>query len=416
MLYSIVAVALQNISEVPRGQKADLVASLLAGIELGMLCPLVRLLLGELWPPWEEREMGIGPRALMAALTEVSEEDVPSLEGGMIEMGAVAEAAVRRKGQHPLSEDPLQALSVYRNLRRISRIYGPESERRKNTVLRGLFLEASPLEGKYIARTALCNMLAGIGPKAMISAISQAFHCRPLDVQRAYNIMPDLGSIACAAYNKDLDGVKLRPSIPIRPMIIRPGDVVVPGAYLPRYSGLRVQVHKREADIFIFTNRLKNITSALNSLSLPLGEIDGNFIIDAYLIGFLGERICSQAEMVRYINRRRLSRKSKVSPAILAYDLIYRRSVDLTGLAYIKRRDKLLEAFGEPKVMPFSGISPVEERGLWEREAVDDFLHQVLKAEGKGLIARNFEAAYFPGACSNQDFFIGAEETIAAVR
>ena len=120
--------------------------------------------------------------------------------------------------------------------------------------------------------------------------------------------------------------------------------------------------------------------------------------------------------MVRYINRRRLSRKSRVSPAILAYDLIYRKSVDLTGLAYIKRRDKLLEAFGEPKVMPFSGISPVEERGLWERDAVDDFLHQVLKAEGKGLIARNFEAAYFPGACSNQDFFIGAEETIAAVR
>ena len=63
MLYSIVAVALQNISEVPRGQKADLVASLLAGIELGMLCPLVRLLLGELWPPWEERGDGNRPQS-----------------------------------------------------------------------------------------------------------------------------------------------------------------------------------------------------------------------------------------------------------------------------------------------------------------------------------------------------------------
>ena len=79
MLYSAIAIALRNISQVPRGQKVGLVASLLAGVELSMLCPVVRLLLGELWPPWEEREMGIGPKALMAALTEVSEEDVPSL-------------------------------------------------------------------------------------------------------------------------------------------------------------------------------------------------------------------------------------------------------------------------------------------------------------------------------------------------
>jgi DNA ligase 1 len=416
MLYSAIAVALQNISRVPRGQKADLVASLLAGIDVSLICPIVRLLLGELWPPWEEREMRTGPKALIAALTELSEEDVPTLGEGQIEIGTVAEAALRRKGQHPLSKDPLQAISVYKSLRRISRMCGPDSEHRKNAVLRGLFLEASPLEGKYIARTALSNMLAGIGPKTMISAISQAFHCQPLDVQRAYNIMPDLGSIACAAYNKVLNGVKLLPSIPIRPMIIRNGHAVIPGAYLPRYSGLRVQVHKSDEDIFVFTNRLRNITSALNSLSLPLGEIDGDFIIDAELIGFLEERICSQAEMVRYINRRRLSRKSRVSPAILVYDMIYRQSVDLTGLAYIKRHDKLLDAFGGPKVMPFSGVSSVDERCLWERDAVDGFLRQVLAAGGKGLIARNFEAAYFPGVCSDQDFFIGADEKIAAVR
>ena len=406
MLYSAIAIALQNISQVPRGQKAGLVASLLAGIELSMLCPVVRLLLGELWPPWEEREMGIGPKALMAALTEVSEEDVPSLERGLIEMGAVAEAAMLRKGQHLLSEDPLQAISVYEILRRISLMCGPDSVHRKNAALRGLFLEASPLEGKYIARTALCNMLVGIGPKTMISAISLAFHCHLLEVQRAYNVMPDLGSIACAAYNRDVNGIKLQPSIPIRPMLIRPGDAVIPGAYQPRYSGLRVQVHKRDKDIFIFTNRLRNITSSLNSLSKPLGEIDGNFIIDAYLVGFQEDRICSQAEMVRHINRRRLSRKSRVSPAILAYDLIYWQSVDLTGLAYIERHNRLLEAFGEPKVMPFSGISPAEERRFWEKDAVNDFLYQVRKAGGKGLIARNFEAAYFPGGCSEQDFFI----------
>jgi DNA ligase 1 len=409
MLYSAIAVALQDVSQVPRGRKADLVASLLAGIEFRMICPVVRLLLGELWPPWEEREMGIGPKALMVALAEISEEDLTSLNEELIDMGAVAEAAIRRKSQHPLSEDPLKALSVYKNLRHISRTCGHDSEHRKNAVLRGLFLEASPLEGKYIARTALSNMLAGIGPKTMISAISKAFNCNRSDVQRAYGIMPDLGSIACAAYNRDLDKTKLQPSIPIRPMIIRPGNLIIPGAYIPRYPGLRVQVHKVDGEIFAFTNRLKDITLALNSISQPLGEIDGNYVVEAYLMGFREGRICSQVEMVRYINRRHLSRKSKISPAILVYDLIYRKSEDLTGLAYVKRRDLLLAAFGGPKVMPFSGISVVEERRLLERDAVDDFLHQVLKTGGTGLIARNFEAVYLPGGCSDDDFFVSAK-------
>ena len=102
MLYSELPLPCEEISQVPRGQKVDLAASLLAGVELQMLCPVVRLLLGELWPPWEEREMGIGPEALMAALTEVSEEDVPSLRENLGEMGMVAEAALVPKGQHLL--------------------------------------------------------------------------------------------------------------------------------------------------------------------------------------------------------------------------------------------------------------------------------------------------------------------------
>ena len=81
MRYSRIAQALQEISQAPRSQKVDLTAGLLAEIEPTpkMLCPAVRLLLGELWPPWEGREMGIGPEALMAALAEVSDQDLPSL-------------------------------------------------------------------------------------------------------------------------------------------------------------------------------------------------------------------------------------------------------------------------------------------------------------------------------------------------
>ena len=283
---------------------------------------------------------------------------------------------------------------------------GPDSVHRKNAALRGLFMEASPLEGKYIARTALCNMLVGIGPKTMISAISLAFHCHLLEVQRAYNVMPDLGSIACAAYNRDVNGIKLQPSIPIRPMLIRPGDAVIPGAYQPRYSGLRVQVHMKDKDIFIFTNRLRNITSSLNSLSKPLGEIDRDFIIDAYLVGFQEDRICSQAEIVRHINRRRLSRKSRVSPALMAYDLMYLDGEDITSIDYRDRRKKLLSIVGEPKGLPYMGISAAKEELIENPLDGDRYMQEGLSAGLKRWIIRDLNAPYRPGEKSSQDFLI----------
>jgi DNA ligase-1 len=415
MLYSGIANVLRDISQAPRGQKADQTADFLTGLELEMLCPGVRLLLGELWPPWEDREMGVGPEALLAALKEVSEEDVPLLRERLGEMGLVAEAALQRKNQHPLLIEPLEAASVYERLRRISDMNGKDSEHRKDAVLRGLFLEATPLEGKYIARTALRNMLAGIGPQAMISALSSAFHCDQNKVQKAYNIMPEMGLIARAARLQELDGTVIQPKMPIKPMIIRPGKAVYRGAFLPKYAGLRVQVHKADGEIFVFTSRLRNITPSLSDLIQRLDGLTDDQIMDADLIGFRDERICSQTEMLWYINRRHRSLQNRISPALLAYDLIYLDGRDLTGLDYEERRRMLLTALGAPKNMPFQGISPAEERVLKNEDEVNDYLRQTRRAGGRGLVARGLEAPYLPGGYSDQDFIIGTGETVSAL-
>ena len=420
MLYCQIAQALQDISQAPRSRKVDLTARLLADQDPEMLCPTVRLLLGELWMPWEEREMGIGPEALMTALAEVSEADVPRLREGMGEMGLVAEAALRRKGQHSLSSEPLQALSVYERLRRISRMSGYESEQRKNALLRGLFLEATPLEGKYIARTALRNMLAGVGHKTMLAALIHALHCDQNRILRAYNLLPDPGSIAGMALNSGLEGISVQPETPINFMIIRSCTAPEFGcesrvfAYLPKYPGLRVQVHKSKGVALIFTSRLRNITMDLNGLSQLLSAIEEDFIVDANLIGYQEGKICSQAEMVKYINRRRLSRRSQISPALLVYDLIYLEGEDVCSRPYLERRKRLVETLGEPKALPFRGVSPAEEKLLENNGAVQDYLALVIEHGGEGLMARDLQAAYCPGVGSGYDFIIRSGERIRA--
>lgn len=412
MRYSRIAQALQEISQAQRSRKIDLASRLLSDIEPEMLCTAVRLLLGELWPPWEEREMGIGPQALMVALAKVSDQDLPTLWERYGDMGQVAEAALGQKGQHLLFCEPLEALAVYERLWRISELNGKESEQRKIAQLMGLFLQATPLEGKYIARTAMRNMQAGIGHMTMTAALSRALNCDQVEILRAFGLMPDLGSIAAMAVSQELKSAVFRPKVPTRFMLFHSHEPTVPGAFLPKYPGLRVQVHKIKKEVIIFTSKLRNITFALNGISRLLGKIEGDYVVDADLIGFYENRngICSHAEMLGYINRRRLSRKSSILPAILAYDLIAQQGEDICGMPYQDRRTRLLSMLGEPKDMPFSGISPAQEKVLRESSAASDFLCQAGMAGARALLERDLQAAYRPGEVAESDFIIRVEK------
>ncbi len=411
--YSKIAASLEEIASAPRGRKSNLAAGLLKSLTLEDLCPVVRLLSGDLWPSWEPLEMGIGPESVMSAL-EISEEDISSLRRGLGEMGAVAESALQHKSQHSLLLEPLDALEVYHRLRRVPRLFGPESEHRKAAILRGLLLEASPLEGKYIVRTATRNMLTGLGPQTMIAAISLAFGLDSRAVFGAYNLMPDLGMLASVAGQGKIESAKIEPPRPVKPMLFKTGEGLLPAACLPIYSGLRVQVHKTRDRTCIYTHRLKNITAALTGLAQEIRDLKQEIILDAMLMGFQEGVAIASAEVVRYINRRHFARRSSITPALIAYDLIYLNGRDLTCQTYDERRRKLLEVLGAPKELPFKGISPAKENVLDDPEDVKRNYSSALQARCRGLLVRDLKSCYLPGTYSSGDAILRKVKTITA--
>ena len=426
MLYSQIASALQEISGSPRGEKADRTSALLrqAAEEPGMLCPVVRLLTGELWPRWEGRIMGIGPEAVTAALADLCDIDLYSELQQKGDMGLVAEEALQHKKQISLFVQPMDALFVYEGLRRISSFKGMDSDQRKIAVLRGLFLLASPQEGKFIARTALRGMQAGLGPRTMMEALSSALACDLSSLARAFGLMPDLGGIAKMACLGRLNEVSIQTNLPLRFMIYSSRDEFYPAAYLPKFPGLRVQVHKTGESVRIFTSQLRDISSSLEGLCQDVGQLKLDFVADADLIGFVDHpsgmgsarsRICGLREMLRYINRRRLTRKSIIQPALLAYDLLSVEGEDICSMAYVDRREKMQEALGLPQKMPFYGISPAEELHLKDREALNDRL-RLIEGEGAwGLLSRDPGGTYRPGELAEKDCIIRAAIIISAL-
>ena len=163
---------------------------------------------------------------------------------------------------------------------------------------------------------------------------------------------------------------------------------------------------------------------SLEGLCRDVGQLKPDFVADADLIGFVDSpskkntsrsRICSLREMLRYINRRRLARKSIIRPALLAYDLLAVEGKDICSMAYLHRREKMMEALGPPQKMPFYGISPVQEQHLMDRGTLNDHL-RLIEAEGAwGLLSRDPGGIYRPGEVAERDFILRAANTVSAL-
>jgi DNA ligase-1 len=412
MEYSAIASALEEVGGRERTEKAGVVANLLASLAQGLICPAVRLLLGELWPPWEGREMGIGPDAVLDALKELSRADLERT--GEEDLGDLAQAALQRRSQHPLTAEPLEAIEVYHSLRRISEQSGPGSQSRKGALLRGLLLRASPLEAKYIARTAMRSIQAGLGPQTMMAAIARAFGASLSQVGQAYSRLPELGAVALAASRGELAEIRIRPQTPVKPMLFRPSPwaEIGPGkrAYLLKHPGLRVQVHLAHGSFFVYTMRLREISSALSSLSKDVQSLGRDLILEADLVGLQNGGMASPGELVRYINRGHLSRWSLLSLSLRAWDLLFLDKEDLTGLRYQQRRRRLEAVLREAP----DGISLAEERVLDRIQGEEYFRFSVAKGFW-GLVSRELDGPYQPGSYGSDLLLRESGQRISAV-
>jgi DNA ligase 1 len=404
--YSKIASLLEEVSHIPRSKKADLVAEFLSNLETNLVCPAIRLLSGKLWPAWDRREMNVGPGLLEDVFQEISQADILQLKGSFGEMGAVAEASLSSKIQQPISSEPLDALWVYESLYRISNQNGQESERRKGSIMRGLFLEASPIEGKYIARTILRNISVGLGSNAFLQAMAKAFNYDHLQLLNAYALLPEIGLLAESACRREIEFIKFFPPRPVKPMIITRGRQALSSLFLPKYPGIRIQLHWINQEMFVYTSRLKDITRSLNGLLKDISNISHDFVIEGEIIIFRNGQMLGIGDAIKYINQKYHPELDKVYPAVVAYDLLFIDGQDLINLPYEMRRRKLTSLLGDPRSLPFRGVNLVQKMVLQDELELEKAKLELHEFGHLGLISRDPKASYQPGMHSRNDFLI----------
>src|SRR5438128_146430 len=259
--------------------------------ELPMLAYLTQ---GKLRPDYEGVELGLAEkleRRVIASASGLSQDAVYKTYVKLGDVGTAAEQLLSKKGQRTLISERLTLERVYKTLLKISKTAGEGSVEAKQRELASLLNDASPLEAKYIMRTVTGELRLGVADYTMLDACALAFlgskEGRPL-IERAYNIHPDLGFIVETLAVEGLEGIKairVEVGVPIRPMlaerlnsakaiIAKLGNKVVAAEY--KLDGERLQIHKRNEDVTLFSRRLEVITHNYpDVLELVVKDLDG---------------------------------------------------------------------------------------------------------------------------------------------
>jgi DNA ligase 1 len=363
--YTMIADAYEKIEgTTKRLEMTDLLVELLKKTPQSIIDKVVYLTQGKIYPDFVGLEIGVAEKLAIKALTRASgikNVELLQLLAKIGDIGEVAEEVMKKKKQATLgAQKTLTVERVYEALDKMAKTSGSGAVDTKMALLAGLLSDASPKEVKYIMRTVTGNLRLGIADMTVLDALAIAYgggkEAREL-VERAYNISSDLGRVANVVVEKGLEGIKKFQVMvfePIRPMLaerLSSSEEILEklgGKCIAeyKYDGERIQAHKKDGRVVLFSRRLENISDQYpDAAELVKGNIKAKeAILEAECVAMdleSGEMRPFQELMHR---RRKYGVKTAMEQypvSLFMFDALYLDGKDLTLTAYPTRRKAL---------------------------------------------------------------------------
>lgn len=414
MQYGMMAEAYQALERA--GGRLAMIATLadLFGRTPKELLPQVTYLCqGKIAPDFAGVEIGLAEKLAARAVAEAAgcgEERIAELLRHTGDLGSAAEQLLERReaGGGPALEVP----EVFEEFRRIATASGKGAQAQKTSGLAGLIRRASPLEARYLVRTATGRLRLGVGDATILDALAEVYaggraHRPPLE--RAYNITSDLGLVAATVARGGvpaLERLEVRPGNPVRPMLAQrassPEEILQRlGACAAeyKYDGERVQAHRRDGEFTVFSRRLERITDqypdAIALLRSGLRPEDA--IVEAEVVAIDPE----SGELRPFQELMHRRRKYGIEEAVrrypvglFAFDLLYADGEDLTRRPYAERRAALARA-----VAPSDHLSLTTQATVRTPTDLQAFFEQAITDGCEGVMCKSLapDAVYQAG-------------------
>jgi DNA ligase 1 len=376
---------------------------------------VIYLIQGKIRPDYEGIEMGIAEKMIIRIILQISNissDEVYHKYRELGDLGSVAETILKYKVQKTLFNEKVTIEGIYLIFDKISKTTGKGSQDIKLRLLASLFNDSSPEECKYIIRFALGTLRLGIADNTIMDSLALAYTHDKKNrkiLESAYNVSSDLGRVSKILAENGIQAVsaiKIELFIPIRPMLAERvqtskealDKVSGKGAVEFKLDGERVQIHRKDKKVQIFSRSLENITHyypdvAEASMTIPLR----NFIIEAEVVAINRdtEDFLPFQELMHRRRKYDIAKNVENYPvSVNVFDILWAGG-DKTILPYLERRALLKDVITNSVD---ARLTLIQQKVVTSVEQLERFMAKSIGYGCEGLVVKQTDSPYRAGA------------------
>jgi DNA ligase-1 len=395
-----------------KNMKVRLLSRYLSSLNDESLSIAVLFLSNRIFPLGSKFVINAGFGTIMQALSEISFLDKDQIQQSYIQygdMGALSEYAVSKKHTASLiQQQPLTLPIIHDRFKGMADSIGSDSSKAKKSILKGLFLDCSPLEAKYLTKVINGEMRIGLTEGLVEVAVSAAFNVELKKVREAMLVSGDISQVALLAKSRLLHIAIIKPLQPLSYMladVMFTAEEIINYFQKPliceyKYDGIRAQMHKSGQQVKLFSRNMTNITNSFpelvqaaidSKLSSSMENID--FILDGEIMGLRNGKPLHFQEL-----QKRLRRKNVTGQILTAVPIVY-VVFDITYINQeqtirnpLRQRKEILSSilFREPIINAKQNVANTAQKiiAVFQKSRDDGY---------EGLVLKDPESQYHPG-------------------
>ncbi len=375
------------------------------------------LLMGDIYPEYDERKIGVSNQLVIKALTKATGNESKQIvkEWKTIgDLGKVAEKLISKKKQATLHSHVITTEKVLENFKKLPELEGKGTVGKKLGLITELLTSANGLEAKYLVRTLIGDLRIGMQESTIRESLSSAFFNRENDasakIQRAIDRSNDVAEVFIRAKKgklEELDSVHFEVGNPIKAMLAQKAKDIEEGFKMVgkpcsveyKYDGFRMIIHKKGKEIKLFTRRLENVTKQFPEVVDYLNKyVKGNsFVLDSEAVGY--DKKTKEYTSFQHISQR-IRRKHNIEKLqnelpieLNVFDILYYNGKSQMDVPFEKRAKLLRQIL---KNHPYKIIaSKMIITG--DVKKTKEFYKKALKDNQEGIMMKKLDAHYQPG-------------------
>ena len=379
--------------------------------EIGKICYLLQ---GRVAPLYEAVEFGLADKMIIRAIAEglnVKREEVTTHFKKTGDLGITIEKFKEIINKRKVNKKKLSVVEVYEVLHKIATASGSGSQEVKIKLLSDLIKDLDSLSCRYVVRIPIGKLRLGFSDMTMLDALSwmldESKRYRP-EIEKAYNVRPDLGFIAETVKVKGIAGLTdIKPKVG-SPILMARAERMTSGediiekigkcAVEPKYDGLRLQGHLQTTKISLFSRNLENVTQMYPDIVEGMKQqLKANeAIIEGEAVAYnpnTGEYLPFQETVQRKRKYDIEAYAREIPLKLFAFELLYKDGKNYIGKPYIERRRQL-----EKTVERGETILVSQEEVVDDVRRLEEIFQDAISRGLEGVMAKKLNGIYRAGS------------------